>query len=57
MPLGFFLFRRYSPGKIERTGRYSHAHPARSNNPVYEAGESTRHITAEYSMVYPDLLS
>jgi len=57
MPPGFFLFHRYSPGKIERTGRYSHARPARPKNPGREAGESTRHITTEYSMHYPDLLS
>lgn len=57
MPPGFFLFHRYSPGKIERTGRYSHARPARPKNPACEAGESNRHITPEYSMRYPDLLS
>lgn len=57
MPPGFFLFHRYSPGKMERTGRYSHARPARPKNPGREAGESTRHITTEYSMHYPDLLS
>lgn len=65
MPPGFFLFHRYSPGKIERTGRYSHVRPARAKNPqepstqnpAREAGESIRQITAEYSMHYPDLLS
>ena len=67
MPPGFFLFHRYSPGKIERTGRYSHVRPARPQNPqepprtpknpVYEAGESASGITTEYSMRYPDLLS
>lgn len=57
MPPGFFLFPRYSPGKMERTGRYSHARPAQPKSPAYEAGESTRHITTEYSMHYPDLLS
>ena len=57
MPPGFFLFHRYSPGKIERTGRYSHARPARPKNLACEAGESNRHITPEYSMRYPDLLS
>ena len=57
MPPGSFLFHRYSPGKIERTGRYSHARPARPKNPACEAGESIREITSEYSMRYPDLLS
>ena len=57
MPPGFFLFHCYSPGKMERTGRYSHARPARPKNPACKAGESTRHITAEYSMRYPYLLS
>lgn len=64
MPPGFFLFHRYSPGKIERTGRYSHARPARAKNPprtpknpACETGESASGITTEYSMRYPDLLS
>ena len=67
MPPGFFLFHRYSPGKIERTGRYSHVRPARAKpptrtpktpqNPACDAGESAGGITTEYSMRYPDLLS
>ena len=64
MPPGFFLFHRYSPGKIKRTGRYSHTRPARAKNPprtlknpACEAGESAGGITTEYSMRYPDLLS
>lgn len=31
--------------------------PRTPKNPACEAGESTRHITTEYSMHYPDLLS
>lgn len=64
MPPGFFLFtaihrgRSREPGGILMPARHEPRTPSRTpKNPACEAGDSTRQITTEYSMRYPDLLS